>query len=84
MNQSVSESVTIYSLFFISIGGPLVLEAEGTFTLTGILRGGGVDCSRLDDENYVANTTGVWMRVGAFSNWIRETIERETRVGRKF
>ena len=58
-----------------------MLEAEGTFTLTGILRGGGVDCSRLDD---VANTNGVWMRVGAFSNWIRETIERETRVGRKF
>ena len=84
MNQSVSESVTIYSLFFISIGGPLVLEAEGTFTLTGILRGGGVDCSRLDEKTYVANTTGVWMRVGAFSNWIQETIERETRVGRKF
>ena len=84
MNQSVSESVTIYSLFFISIGGPLVLEAEGTFTLTGILRGGGVDCSRLDDKTYVANTTGVWMRVGAFSNWIQKTIERETRIGRKF
>ena len=61
-----------------------MLEAEGTFTLTGILRGGGVDCSRLDDKTYVANTNGVWMRVGAFSNWIQKTIERETRVGRKF
>ena len=40
-----------------------MLEAEGTFTLTGILRGGGVDCSRLDDKTYVANTTGIWMRV---------------------
>ena len=83
MNQSVSESVTIYSLFFISIGGPLVLEAEGTFTLTGILRGGGIDCSRLDDKNYVANTTGHWMRVSSFSTWIEDRILDETRVGRE-
>ena len=69
---------------FFSKGGPLVLEAEGSLKIVGILKGGGLDCTRLDDKDYVANVTGVWMWVGAFSNWIQKTIERETRVGRKF
>ena len=60
-----------------------MLEAEGTFTLTGILRGGGIDCSRLDDKDYVPDKPGVWMRVGAFKGWIEEIIEKETRVGRE-
>ena len=60
-----------------------MLEAEGTLTLMGILRGGGIDCSRLDDKNYVANTTGHWMRVSSFSKWIEDRIRNETRVGRE-
>ena len=59
-----------------------MLEAGGTLTLMGILRGGGIDCSRLDDENYVANTTGHWMRVSSFTTWIEDRIRNETRVGR--
>ena len=60
-----------------------MLEAGGTFTLTGILRGGGIDCSRLDDKNYVANDTGHWMRVSSFSTWIEDRILDEMRVGRE-
>ena len=60
-----------------------MLEAEGTLTLMGILRGGGIDCSRLDDKNYVANDTGHWMRVSSFTTWIEDRILNETRVGRE-
>ena len=60
-----------------------MLEAGGTLTLMGILRGGGIDCSRLDDENYVANTTGHWMRVSSFTTWIEDRILDEMRVGRE-
>ena len=60
-----------------------MLEAGGTLTLMGILRGGGIDCSRLDDKNYVANDTGHWMKVSAFWNWIEDRILNETRVGRE-
>ena len=34
--------------------------------MVGILHGGGVDCSKLDDEGYNADGTGTWMRVAAF------------------
>ena len=49
----------------------------------GIVRGGGVDCSQLNDPNYTwEKKTGDWMRVAAFKDvWIDKVIEEETRVG---
>ena len=49
----------------------------------GIVKGGGVNCSRVDEENYTwENKTGDWMRVAAFKDvWIDKVIEEETRVG---
>ena len=49
-------------------GGPLLTEEEdGSFTLVGILRGGGLDCSELEDPDYNSeNKTGKWMRVSSY------------------
>ena len=42
-------------------------EADGSFTLVGILRGGGLDCSELEDPDYNSeNKTGKWMRVSSY------------------
>ena len=53
---------------FCIAGGPLVLEnTDGSFLLVGILTGGGLDCSKLADQDYqVKDKTGDWMRVSAF------------------
>ena len=68
-----------------TIGGPLVtpLDGDSNFLLIGIVRGGGVNCSRVNEENYTwVNKTGDWMRVAAFKDvWIDKVIEEETRVG---
>ena len=60
-----------------------MLETEGSLNIVGILQGQGLDCSRLDEKDYVPDKPGVWMRVGAFKGWIEEIIERETKVGRE-
>ena len=49
----------------------------------GILKGGGVDCSRLGDGDYKVTDTGHWMRVAAFRDWILDTVKRETKVGKE-
>ena len=61
-------------------GGPLVTEElDGTFTLVGILSGGGLECSQLGNSNYNwQNKTGKWMRVAAFRNYIDSLIFQET------
>ena len=67
-----------------TIGGPLVTrDGDSNFLLIGIVRGGGVDCSQLEEKNYSwKNKTGDWMRVAAFKEvWIDKVIEEETRVG---
>ena len=65
-------------------GGPLVTEdGDSNFLLIGIVRGGGVNCSRVNEKNYTwENKTGDFMRVAAFKEvWIDKVIEEETRVG---
>ena len=49
----------------------------------GIVKGGGVECSQLNEKNYTwVNKTGDFMRVAAFKDvWIHKVIEEETRVG---
>ena len=67
-----------------TIGGPLVTrDGDSNFLLIGIVRGGGVECSQLEEKNYSwKNKTGDWMRVAAFKDvWIHKVIEEETRVG---
>merc|ERR1719167_296827 len=61
-------------------GGPLITEElDGTFTLVGILSGGGLDCSQLGNSSYNwQNKTAKWMRVGAFNNYIESVIFQET------
>ena len=69
-----------------TIGGPLVTEdGDSNFLLMGIVRGGGVECSRVNDPNYTwENKTGDWMRVAAFKDvWIDQVIEEDTRVGKE-
>ena len=70
---------------FVFTGGPLITEEDdGNFTLVGILSGGGIDCSRLDDPNYnTENKTGRWMRVGSLEKWIKNKIYEETEPGKK-
>ena len=65
-------------------GGPLVSENEedGSLTLVGILYGGGMDCSKLGDENYEPDTTGIWSRVSSFKDWIDTTISNELLLGK--
>ena len=69
----------INSLTFCT-GGPLITEEkDGSFTLVGILSGGGLNCSLLKDPNYDwKNKTGKWMRVGSFEKWIQSIIFQET------
>ena len=69
-----------------TIGGPLVTQdGDSNFLLMGIVRGGGVECSRVNEKNYTwKNKTGDFMRVAAFKDvWIDKVIEEETRVGMK-
>ena len=53
--------------------------------MVGILRGGGLDCSKLSDDNFsledVKDKTGVWMRIAPFMDWIKERIYEETYPG---
>ena len=49
----------------------------------GILKGGGVDCSRLGDRDYQVTDNGYWMRVAAFRDWILDTVKRQTKVGKE-
>ena len=61
----------IFNKLILIPGGPLVAEnAEGALTLLGILYGGGIDCSKLGDENYEPTTNGIWSRVSSFKDWI--------------
>ena len=70
-----------------TIGGPLVtpLDGDSNFLLMGIVRGGGVDCSRVNETNYTwENKTGFFMRVAAYKDvWIDKVIGQETKVGMK-
>ena len=70
---------------FLCTGGPLIKEeADRTFTLVGILHGGGLDCSQLGNPDYDwQNKTGEWMRVGSFYRWIQSIIFTETNPGKK-
>ena len=56
---------------------------EGALEVVGILNGGGIDCTKLGDENYRHTTNGRWMRILKFKNWIDERIENELLPGRK-
>ena len=49
-------------------------DEEGALEVVGILNGGGIDCSKLGDENYQPTTNGRWMRVSKFKEWIDEKI----------
>ena len=72
----------------------MVLSSSGTFTLAGILKGGGLDCRKLFDvgvgdtdgsgsEDLEDETeTGVWMRISSFEGWISGLIADKTKVGR--
>ena len=68
-------------------GGPLVTRGnqDTDFRLVGIVKGGGVECSKLDNEGYSwEGKTGDWMRVAAFKDvWIDQVIEEDTRVGKE-
>jgi len=62
-------------------GGPLIteeLEDDGrALVLVGILHGGGIDCSRLGEEDYQPTQNGIWMKIQAFHDWITTTIFNE-------
>ena len=49
--------------------------------------GGGVDCTKLSDDNFSLNDledqTGDWQRVGAYASWVEARIFEETEPGRK-
>ena len=66
----------------------MVLRSSGTFTLAGILKGGGLDCRQLFDvgdtslEDEPGTETGVWMRISSFEGWISGLIAEKTKVGR--
>ena len=66
-------------------GGPLMVEESDSsesgsrWVLVGVLSGGGIDCAKLNDQNYTwENKTGKWMRIGAFEKWIATIIFQET------
>ena len=77
--------MTIFDELFLILGGPLVAENEedGSLTLVGILYGGGINCSKLGDENYKPDTNGIWSRVSSFKDWIDTTIFNELLLGKK-
>ena len=56
-------------------------------TLYPYLSGGGVDCTKLSDDNFsladLEDHTGDWQRVGAYSSWVDARIFEETQPGRK-
>ena len=58
-------------------------DAVGALTVVGILSGGGIDCTKLGDENYQPTKNGKWMRIFSFNAWIDATINKEIAPGRK-
>ena len=63
-------------------GGPLITEdAQRSSVLVGILKGGGLDCSRLGEEDYQPTQNGIWMKIQAFNDWISTTIFNELLQG---
>ena len=58
-------------------------NAVGALTVVGILRGGGIDCTKLGDESYEPTQNGKWMRIFSFNTWIDATIKKELAPGRK-
>ena len=58
-------------------------DEEGALEVVGILNGGGIDCTKLGDENYQHTSNGRWMRVSKFENWIYERIENDLLPGRR-
>ena len=56
-------------------------------TLKPDLRGGGLDCSKLSEDNFslqdLEDYTGDWQRVGAYADWVEARIFEETQPGRK-
>ena len=75
----------IFNILFLIPGGPLVSENEedGSLTLVGILYGGGIDCTKLGDDNYEPTKNGIWSRVSSFKDWIDTTIFNELLLGKK-
>ena len=58
----------------------LIEKSNKDFLLVGIAKGGGLECSKLNEEGYRwENKTGEWMRVAAFKE---EWIDKETSIGR--
>ena len=51
-----------------------------------LLRGGGVDCTKLSDDNFslqdLKDRTGDWQRIAAYSDWIEARIFEESQPGR--
>ena len=47
------------------------------------MKGGGLDCSKLGEENYQPTQNGIWMKIQAFNDWITETIFNELLQGKK-
>ena len=56
-------------------------------TLSPSLSGGGVDCTKLADDDFsladLEDHTGDWQRVGAYRSWVEARIFEETEPGRK-
>ena len=56
-------------------------------TLYPSLRGGGVDCTKLSEDNFsledIKDHTGDWQRLGAYADWIAARIFEETQPGRQ-
>ena len=54
-------------------------------TLNPSLRGGGVDCTKLSDDNFslqdLKDRTGDWQRIAAYSDWIEARIFEESQPG---
>ena len=58
-------------------------NAVGALTVVGILSGGGIDCTKLGEENFQPTKNGIWMRISTFKAWIDATIGKELAPGRK-